>query len=144
MTDAERVLWRALRDALPEWHWRKQVPLGPYFADFASHSAKLIIELDGSQHAVAADYDAERTRFLEAEGFRVLRCWNNDVLDNTSGVLDRIADALSKTSLLVGEVGGGRPASTGQETLLLAPSAGADDAPPPNPPHKGEGLRRPQ
>ena len=96
MTKAERFLWRALREALPEWHWRKQVPLGPYFADFASHSAKLIIELDGGQHACARAYDAERTNFLEAEGFRVIRFWNNDVLANTNGVLERIAENLSR------------------------------------------------
>ncbi|MFL6731536.1 MAG: endonuclease domain-containing protein [Sphingomicrobium sp.] len=91
MTHAERILWRSLRDALPEWHWRKQVPLGPYFADFASHSAKLIIELDGGQHAGAVDRHTERTRFLEDQGFRVLRFWNNDVLGNVVGVLENIA-----------------------------------------------------
>jgi very-short-patch-repair endonuclease len=95
MTTAERVLWRALREALPKWHWRKQVPLGPYYADFASHSAKLIVEVDGGQHATALAYDAERTNFLETEGFRVLRFWNNDVLGNTSGVLERIAEAVA-------------------------------------------------
>jgi len=94
MTDAERVLWRALRETLPERHWRKQVPLGPYFADFASHSARLVIELDGGQHESARAYDAERTTFLEAEGFQVLRFWNNDVLSNTIGVLERIAETL--------------------------------------------------
>jgi very-short-patch-repair endonuclease len=96
MTKAERTLWRALREALPGWHRRKQVPLGPYFADFASHAAKLIIELDGGQHAAAADHDAERTRFLEGEGFRVIRFWNNEVLANTDGVLQRIAESLSQ------------------------------------------------
>jgi len=90
MTNAERVLWRALRQALPQHHWRKQVPLGGYFVDFASHSAKLVIELDGGQHAAAADYDAKRTRFLEAEGFRVIRFWNSDVLSNPDGVLEQI------------------------------------------------------
>jgi very-short-patch-repair endonuclease len=95
MTKPERVLWRALREALPEGHWRKQVPLGPYFADFASHSAKLVIEVDGGQHASAADCDAERTRFLEAEGFQVLRFWNNDVLGNPGAVLERIAERIS-------------------------------------------------
>jgi very-short-patch-repair endonuclease len=98
MTKSERVLWRALREALPEWHWRKQVPLGPYFADFASHSAKLIVELDGGQHATAADRDADRTRFLEGEGFRVIRFWNNDVLSNTEGVLECIAHSISQGS----------------------------------------------
>ena len=111
MTDAERVLWRALRSSFPHYHWRKQVPLGSYFADFASHSAKLIVELDGGQHAEATDYDTERTRFLEADGFRVLRFWNNDVLSNTDGVLDRIAQSLSlgrgkeQRKLREGEVG---------------------------------------
>jgi very-short-patch-repair endonuclease len=94
MTKAERVLWRALREALPGWHWRKQVPLGSYFADFASHSGKLVIELDGGQHAASADYDAERTHFLQAEGFRVLRFWNNDVLGNINGVMERVAEEL--------------------------------------------------
>jgi very-short-patch-repair endonuclease len=96
MTQPERILWRAIREALPQCHWRKQVPLGPYFADFASHSAKLIVELDGGQHASAVDYDAERTRFIEAQGYRVLRFWNNDVLTNTDGVLERIARSLSR------------------------------------------------
>ena len=142
MTDAERALWRALREAVPGWHWRKQVPLGPYFADFASHSAKLIIELDGGQHAAKTDHDAERSRFLESEGYRVIRFWNNEVLSNTDGVLQRIAGYLSQTkaSPLVGEVGGGRAASAAHKTPSVASSAVADDAPPPNPPHEGEGL----
>jgi len=94
MTDAERVLWRALRQSLPVYHWRKQVPLGPYFADFASHSAKLIIEVDGGQHATEAAYDANRTTFLQAQGFRVLRFWNIDILSNIDGVLRMVAQAL--------------------------------------------------
>ncbi|MES2136722.1 MAG: DUF559 domain-containing protein [Pseudomonadota bacterium] len=94
MTDAERKLWRGLRQALPGWNCRNQVPMGHYFADFASHSAKLVIELDGGQHATVADYDAERTHFLEGEGYRVLRFWNNDALGNTNGVIERIAEAL--------------------------------------------------
>ena len=94
MTDAERVLWRALRQSLPVYHWRKQVPLGPYFADFASHSAKLIIEVDGGQHATETAYDAKRTAFLHGQGFRVLRFWNNDILSNIDGVLRMVAQAL--------------------------------------------------
>ena len=95
MTDAERVLWRALREALPTYHWRKQVPLGPYTVDFASHSAKLIIEVDGGQHATSVEHDQERTAFLTSEGFRVIRFWNNDVLGNLSGVLQRISEELA-------------------------------------------------
>jgi len=94
MTDAERGLWRALRESLPFYHWRKQVPLGPYFADFASHSAKLIIEVDGGQHATETAYDAKRTAFLHGQGFRVLRFWNNDILSNIDGVLRMVAQAL--------------------------------------------------
>ena len=101
MTDAERLLWRALREALPGHHWRKQVPLGPYIADFASHSARLIVEVDGGQHNDARD--AARYRFLAAEGYRVLRFWNNDVLANPDGVLATIAKAIP----LVGKVGRG-------------------------------------
>jgi very-short-patch-repair endonuclease len=140
MTKAERVLWRALREALPGRNWRKQVPLGLYFADFASHSAKLVIELDGGQHAMTTDRDADRTRFLECEGFRVIRFWNGDVLANTGGVIECIADLLSEASPLVGVVGGGPAASAGEENPLLASSAGAAAAPPPVPPHKGEGA----
>jgi very-short-patch-repair endonuclease len=139
MTDAERVLWRALREALPGYHWRKQVPLGRYFADFASHSAKLIIEVDGGQHADTVQVDEARTSFLEAQGYRVLRFWNNDVQTNIDGVLQHIGHVVSKASPLVGEVGGGRSVSADQECPSWALSARADNAPAPNPPHKGEG-----
>ena len=145
MTPEERKLWRGLREAFPDAHWRKQVPFGiNYTADFCSHGHKLVIEVDGGQHAERTAYDEERTRFLNAEGYRVLRFWNNDIRENLDGVLHHIGAHLS--SPLVGEdQGGGRPASAGQKTLqvdesLLAPSARADVAPPPNPPHKGEGL----
>ena len=86
-TDAEARLWRALRDRrLGGWKWRRQVPCGPYIADFLCDSAKLIVELDGSQHAEQADYDARRTRYLKTLGFRVLRFWNGDVLPDPDGV----------------------------------------------------------
>ena len=94
MTVAERHLWRALREVLPGLHWRKQVPFGPYVADFCSHGARLIIEVDGGQHADASQADARRTIFLESEGYRVLRFWNDDVIGNVDGVLTTIAAAL--------------------------------------------------
>ena len=94
MTDAERVLWRALRSALPDYHWRKQIPFGPYIVDFCSHRAKLVIEVDGGQHAEGGDRDATRTRFLEAEGYRIIRFWNNDVFTNREGVIQAIELAL--------------------------------------------------
>jgi adenine-specific DNA-methyltransferase len=67
------------------------VPRGPYFADFASHSDKLVIEVDGGQHASAGPYDEARSRFIQAHGFRVLRFWNNDILNDTSAVVGEIA-----------------------------------------------------
>jgi len=90
-TDAEKVLWRALREAFPHTKFRQQVPMGPYFADFCSHGTKLIIEADGGQHAEDAAYDAQRTRFLESEGYKVLRFWNNQILENIEGVIATIA-----------------------------------------------------
>lgn len=73
------------------------MPIGPYFADFACFAAKLIIELDGGQHAERVEYDEKRSHFIEAQGYRTLRFWNNDVLSNTHGVLERIAEELSSS-----------------------------------------------
>lgn len=98
MADAERKLWWHLRE-LPVGgtHFGRQATIGPYFADFACHHCKLVIVIDGGQHAVAghATADAERTRFLESRGYRVLRFWNNDVLQNTEGVMTTIHDAMT-------------------------------------------------
>jgi very-short-patch-repair endonuclease len=94
-TEAEKRLWRALREKLPQAKWRRQMPIGPYFADFACFAERLIVELDGGQHASASEYDAARTRFMEGQNYRVLRFWNNDVMENMEGVLETIAAALS-------------------------------------------------
>ncbi len=94
-TDAERRLWRELRSGLPQYRWRRQMPVGAYFVDFACFAERLVVELDGGQHALATEYDAARTRFIEAQGFRVLRFWNNDAMSNTEGVLEAIGEALS-------------------------------------------------
>ena len=94
-TPAEKRLWRALREAFPQAKFRFQVPLGPYHADFCSHGAKLVIEADGGQHADQTAHDEARTRFLNAEGYRVLRFWNNDILQNTEGVLRVVSETLS-------------------------------------------------
>ena len=90
-TPAEKLLWRALRETKLA-KFRRQMPVGPYFADFAAFSERLIIELDGGQHS--PEVDAARTRFIEAQGYRVLRFWNNDVIENVEGVLAAITDAL--------------------------------------------------
>lgn len=98
-TEAERKLWWHLRHRLPmsDTHFRRQVRLGRYIVDFASHRAKLVIEIDGGQHAEQAIADAERTKFLEAEGYRLVRFWNNEVLTNIDGVLEAIQHALAAT-----------------------------------------------
>lgn len=133
MTDAERVLWRGLREAFPGRHWRKQVPFGPYTADFCSHRAKLIVEVDGSQHQEAEVYDAARTALLESRGYKVLRFWNNEVLHELESVLTAIATALP--SSLAGE--GGAKRRMGGARPSRARAAGAH--PLPSPPRKGEG-----
>ena len=92
MTDAERAMWRILRENFVEWHFRRQVPIRHYIADFASHRAKLIIEVDGGHHE--AEFDAPRSVVLEAEGYRVIRFWNNEVLGNPDGVWTAIDGAL--------------------------------------------------
>jgi len=95
-TDAEQALWARLRDRqLCGAKFRRQHPIGPFVADFCCPDGKLIVELDGGQHAQEAAADQKRSRLLETQGYRVLRFWNHDVLGNTAGVLERIAEALS-------------------------------------------------
>jgi very-short-patch-repair endonuclease len=72
-------------------HFRNQHAIGNYVVDFCSPRRKLIIELDGSQHLEQEEYDAERTIFLEAKGYRILRFWNNQVMNDIEGVL-RVID----------------------------------------------------
>jgi very-short-patch-repair endonuclease len=96
-TGAEMILWSHLhRLETKGTHFRRQVPIGTYVADFACLTARLVIELDGSQHGeeTAVVKDKARTRWLEAEGFRVLRFWNNDIRTNLDGVLEAIHGAL--------------------------------------------------
>jgi very-short-patch-repair endonuclease len=98
-TEAEKKLWWHLRHRLATegTHFRRQVRLGPYIADFVRHRSRSIIEVDGGQHGKNAAADAQRTRFLESEGYRVLRFWNNDVLRNIDGVLEVIQSAITAT-----------------------------------------------
>jgi len=92
-TDAEKLPWKLLCEKLPSAKFRRQVAIGPYFADFASHAARPIIELDGGQHDETTE--VHRTAFLEGEGYRVIRFWNHDVMQNSEGVLVTIVGALS-------------------------------------------------
>ncbi len=93
----ERKFWYALRHAFPQVHFRRQVPLGLYFADFACHSHKLVIELDGNSHAHTQLYDNARTHFIEGEGYHVMRFANTDVTRNLEGILVMIATYLDST-----------------------------------------------
>ena len=92
-TDAENMLWYHLRaKQLRDLKFRRQQPIGNYIVDFVCFSKKIVIELDGSQHDLKKikQKDKKRDRWLKNQGFKVLRFWNNDVLENTDGVLEVI------------------------------------------------------
>ena len=94
-TDAENRLWYFVRNRrLNDHKFVRQFIVGPYIVDFVCREKKLIIELDGSQHADAIIYDQERTYYLEGEGYRVLRFWNNEVSNNINDVLEMILESL--------------------------------------------------
>jgi len=122
-TEAERALWRLLRNKrLAGWKWKRQQPIDRYIVDFVCFEARLIVEADGSQHIDSA-YDDQRDAYLRAQGFRVLRFFNNDVLARPDGVVVSILD------------------------VLQSGGAGIEPAPPlsplPNPsPARGEGLKK--
>jgi very-short-patch-repair endonuclease len=98
------------------FHFRRQAPIGKYIADFACHSARVVIEVDGGQHNEprGIDRDDARTAWLESQGYRVVRFWNNDVLSNIEGVMREIGIFLKSPRTL--------------------------PSPHPNPPHQGEGI----
>jgi len=94
-TDAERKLWSHLRRRQIGGHkFRRQLPLGPYFVDFVCLDKKLVVEVDGGQHNEQVNYDVKRTEWLEAQRFRVLRFWNNEVLKEIEIVKEVIEEAL--------------------------------------------------
>ena len=94
-TEAESKLWRVLRShQTNDVHFRRQHAIGNYIVDFCSPRQKLVIELDGGQHIEQEAYDNERTAFLSSKGYRVLRFWNNDVLNDLDGVMRVILEAL--------------------------------------------------
>ena len=93
-TQVEARLWNALRDRrLGGWKWKRQVPLGPFIADFVCAEQMLVVELDGGQHFDAAAYDARRTGYLEGLGYRVLRFWNSVLIEDSDAVCDTILRA---------------------------------------------------
>jgi very-short-patch-repair endonuclease len=95
-TDAEAKLWSRLRaHRMDGIHFRRQHAIGIYVVDFCAVRRKLVIEVDGSQHLEQQEHDAERTRFMELRGYRVLRFWNSDVLNHTDAVVAAIWEAVS-------------------------------------------------
>ena len=106
-TDAERLLWAKLRNRqLKGVKFRRQQPLGPYIVDFISFEKRIIVEVDGGQHNTPPPYpspvegkgktrDREREAWLKERGYRVLRFWNNELLANMDGVLEKIVENLS-------------------------------------------------
>lgn len=96
-TDAERALWEHLRGRQMQGaKFRRQHPFGDYILDFVCLERRVVIELDGGQHTDAIDYDARRTHALELGGFIVLRFWNHDIIENTTGVLELIWKTMSQ------------------------------------------------
>ena len=95
-TDAERRLWYRLRNRNFENHkFRRQHILRGYIVDFVCLEKKLVIELDGGQHVERTEYDSARTLKLEADGFQVMRFWNNEIFNNLDGILETIYKALN-------------------------------------------------
>ena len=90
-TDAERLLWYQLSaKKVAGTRFNRQVPVGPFICDFIARNIKLIIEVDGGQHDWNAEADQRRTNFLEAQGYKVIRFWNNDVIERIEGVVQEI------------------------------------------------------
>jgi very-short-patch-repair endonuclease len=109
MTDAERKLWFALRDRrFANLKFRRQVQVGSFIADFICYTARVVVEVDGGQHAESSS-DERRDRWLAANDFLVLRFWNNDVLSNLEGVLTSILDTLRERTPHPARASRGRP-----------------------------------
>jgi very-short-patch-repair endonuclease len=96
LTEAETHLWQRLRARqIYGKKFRRQHPVGKYILDFACIEARLVIEVDGGQHNELQNHDSQRTAWLELHGWRVLRFWNNEVLQNIAGVLEEILNTLT-------------------------------------------------
>jgi very-short-patch-repair endonuclease len=98
-TSAEELLWQQFRGRRLGAKFRRQVPLGPFTVDFLCVSAKLVVEVDGTQHAVERDYDERRTREIEAQGLRVIRFTNQQVRERLDDVLSAIGRELRSVDL---------------------------------------------
>lgn len=98
-TNVEQLLWKKLRNRQLLGHkFRRQFPIEPYIVDFVCLELKLIIELDGGQHAEQMDYDQQRSLYLQQRGFKVIRFWNNEIIENIEGVLEALRLAILERS----------------------------------------------
>ncbi|MEO5573102.1 MAG: endonuclease domain-containing protein [Gammaproteobacteria bacterium] len=96
-TEAEKRIWHHLRNrGLVNYKFKRQYEIGPYIVDFICLERQLIVEIDGGQHVSSFEKDTQRTLYLQSQGFKVIRFWNDEVLKNTANVLDVIANTLLK------------------------------------------------
>ena len=134
-TDAERALWHALQSYGPRF--TRQLRIDHYIADVACRRARLIVELDGSQHVDSA-YDANRTKALEARGWRVIRFWNNEVMTNVEGVVEAIL-AAATPRLPPDETFATISPRDGRDRKPRSRGKKEEEEPPPTPPASAEG-----
>ena len=138
-TEVENRLWQALREPRTGHRLRRQHPIGPYVVDFACPARKLAIEADGGQHTSQAEDDAARAEELARRGYRVIRFWNGEVIDNLPGVLERITEEPNSLSAAKGGEGGDPSLGDGEGEVGARQSGGA---PPPHPsPLRPQGRR---
>ena len=111
-TEAEKLLWLQLRYwQIDGAKFRRQQPIGRYIVDFVCFERKIVVELDGGQHAEQTNYDSERDSWLRSQGFAVLRFWNNDVYLNLNSIKEAILNSLKSTPFLSPSPQGGRKRS---------------------------------
>jgi len=140
-TESETRLWRHLKRLDTRGtHFRRQMPIGKFVVDFACPAARLVIEVDGSQHGEneASLRDRQRTEWLESEGYRVLRFWNNEITQNIFGVMDAIYAALYGSSEAQSRVLKHMRHKRATRCSAVTPPRRASRADPP-PPGEGEG-----
>ena len=128
-TETEKKLWLYLRSRqMVGYKFRRQQPIGPYVVDFCCLKKRLILELDGGQHTSQIEADKRRTQFLEKEGFRVIRFWDNEIFQNREGVLEKIVEFINHPHPALSPQGRGKEKKGSKEEkvppVLPSPLAG--------------------
>ncbi len=138
MTEAEKRLWRELRELELPHRFRRQHPIGRHIVDFACLAAKLAVELDGGQHALSVSADKLRSREIAYRGYRVVRFWNSEVMENLTGVLQVTQRELELSlSAPGGGEGRGEVGGTARQKDPPHPPHRVRDGSPPSPPATG-------